>query len=334
MVLVFCEQREGRLKKVAFEDLCVGYAIAGKRGGMTAGADDASLAAVIVGSGIKDLAAEVAKFGVNKVITVDDPSLQFYTSDGYAGALEKLCRELQPHTVVLSSTVLGRDLGATLAARLETAIIPDCTALEFDDAGNPVMTRPVYAGKTITRVTAPSANPLVITMRPRAYGAQPEIDKGAQIVTSDAAPGELRTKVAEIVKAVIKTVELTEADIIISGGRGMKGPENYPILEELAAVVNAAVGASRAAVDAGWRDHQFQVGQTGKVVAPALYIACGISGAIQHLVGMINSKTIVAINKDAEANIFKVADYGIVGDLFKIVPMLTEEFKKSKGQGT
>jgi electron transfer flavoprotein alpha subunit len=324
MVLVFCEQREGKLKKVAFEDLCVGYAIAEKRGG--------GLAAAIIGSGIKDLADEVVKFGVNKVITVDDPSLQFYTPDGYAGALEKLCREHKPHTVVLSSTVLGKDLGATLAARLETAIIPDCTALEFDDTGNPILTRPVYAGKAIARVKAPSANPLIITMRPRAYGAQPENDKGAQIVAVDAAPGELRTKVAEIVKAVIKTVELTEADIIISGGRGMKGPENYAILEELAAVVNAAVGASRAAVDAGWRDHQFQVGQTGKVVAPSLYIACGISGAIQHLVGMVNSKTIVAVNKDPEANIFKLADYGIVGDLFKIVPMLTEEFKKQRTQ--
>ncbi len=326
MVLVFCEQRERRLKKVAFEALCVGYAIAAKRGG--------ELAAVILGSGIAGLAPEIVKFGVNKVITVDDPGLEFYTSDGYAGAMEKLCRKHHPHTVVLSATVMGKDLGATLAARLETAIIPDCTALEFDDAGNPILTRPVYAGKAITRVTAPSANPLIISMRPRAYGAQPENDKGAQILASDARPDELRTKVAEIVKAVIKTVELTEADIIISGGRGMKGPENYPILEELAAVVNAAVGASRAAVDAGWRDHQFQVGQTGKVVTPSLYIACGISGAIQHLVGMINSKTIVAINKDSEANIFKVADYGIVGDLFKIVPMLTEEFKKARGQGT
>jgi electron transfer flavoprotein alpha subunit len=331
MVLVFCEQREGRLKKVAFEALCVGYAIAAKRGGdMTVGADSASLAAVILGSGIAGLAPEVVKFGVNKVIVVDDPGLELYTPDGYAGVLEKLCREHRPHTVVLPATVMGKDLGATLAARLETAIIPDCTALEFDDAGNPIMTRPVYAGKAVTRVTAPSANPLVISMRPRAYGAQPENDKGAQIVASDARPDQLRTRVAEIVKAVIKTVELTEADIIISGGRGMKGPENYTILEELAAVVNAAVGASRAAVDAGWRDHQFQVGQTGKVVAPSLYIACGISGAIQHLVGMINSKTIVAINKDSEANIFKVADYGIVGDLFKIVPMLTEEFRKAK----
>jgi len=326
MVLVFCEQREAKLKKVAFEALCVGYAIAEKRGG--------DLVAVIAGSGINALAAEVVKFGVDKVVTVDDPSLQFYTPDGYAGALEKLCREQKPHTVVLSATVLGKDLAASLAARLEAAIIPDCIALEFDDAGYPVMTRPVYAGKAITRVTAPSANPLVITMRPRAYAAQPENDKGAQIVMSDIGPAELRTKVAEIVKAVIKTVELTEAEIIISGGRGMKGPENYVILEELAGVVNAAVGASRAAVDAGWRDHQFQVGQTGKVVAPSLYIACGISGAIQHLVGMINSKTIVAINKDPEANILKVADYGIVGDLFKIVPMLTAEFRKQRGQGS
>jgi electron transfer flavoprotein alpha subunit len=324
MVLVFCEQREGRLKKVAFEALCVGYAIADKRGG--------ELTAVVVGSDIKDLASEVVRFGVNKAITVDDPALEFYTPDGYAGAMEKLCRELRPHTVVLSATVLGKDLGATLAARLETAIIPDCTALEFDDTGSPVMTRPVYAGKAITRVTASAADPLIISMRPRAYGAQPENDRGAQIVASDATPAELRTKVAEIVKAVIKTVELTEADIIISGGRGMKGPENYAMLEELASIVNAAVGASRAAVDAGWRDHQFQVGQTGKVVAPSLYIACGISGAIQHLVGMVNSKTIVAINKDPEANIFKVADYGIVGDLFNIVPMLTAEFRKQKAQ--
>ena len=173
MVLVFCEQREGKLKKVTFEDLCVGYAIAEKR--------DGDLTAAILGSGIKDLAAEVVKFGVNKVVAVDDPSLQYYTPDGYAGALEKLCRELKPHTVVLSSTVMGKDLSATLAARLETTIVPDCTTLEFDDAGNPIMTRPVYAGKAITRVTAPSADPLVISMRPRAYGAQPETTRARRL---------------------------------------------------------------------------------------------------------------------------------------------------------
>jgi electron transfer flavoprotein alpha subunit len=324
MVLVFCEQRESRLKKVAFEALCVGHAIAQRK--------DGAVMAVVAGRGVAPLAREIARFGVTAVAAVDDASLEFYTPDGYAGAIEKLCREHRPDTVVLAATVMGKDLGATLAARLETALLQDCTTLEFDDSGAPVFARPVFAGKAVTRVKAPTANPLVITMRPRAYGPQPENDRGARFVTTDAKPGELRTSVAEIVRAVIKTVELTEADIIISGGRGIKGPENYALLEELAAVVNAAVGASRAAVDAGWRDHQFQVGQTGKVVAPSLYIACGISGAIQHLVGMVNSKTIVAINKDPEANILKVADYGIVGDLFKVVPMLTEEFRKQKAQ--
>jgi electron transfer flavoprotein alpha subunit len=322
MVLVFCEQREGKLKKVAFEALCVGRAIADR--------NDDKLAAVVMGSSISPLAAEVVKFGVTKVVTVDDSGLERYTPDGYAGALAKLCREYDPTHVVFNSTVMGRDLSATLAARLETTLIPDCTAFGFDDTGALVLTRPVYAGKAVTRVKAPAANPLVVSMRPRAVGPQPETDKDAQVIVSDARPDVLRTRVAEIVSAVTKTIELTEADIIISGGRGMKGPENYAILEDLAMVINAAVGASRAAVDSGWRDHQFQVGQTGKTVAPSLYIACGISGAIQHLVGMIGSKCIVAVNKDPEANILKIADYGIVGDLFTVVPMLTEEFKKQK----
>ncbi len=322
MVLAFCEQREGTLKKVAFETLLVGYKIAEKK--------QDELTAVVLGKNIGELAQKIVKFGVNKVITVDDPLLEFYTPDGYAGALEQIARQHQPGTIVFSATALGKDLAATLAARLETALLPDCTAIDFEDDGTIVATRPIYAGKALAQVKAPQAKPLVLSIRPRAVGAQEELDRGGQVVAARLTPAELRMKVAEIVKTVTKTVELTEADIVVSGGRGMKGPENYALLEELAAVIGAAVGASRAAVDAGWRDHQFQVGQTGKVVSPSLYIACGISGAIQHLVGMINSKCIVAINKDPEANIFKVADYGIVGDLFQVVPLLTEEFKKVK----
>ncbi len=322
MVIVFCEQREGTLKKVSFEALLAGYKIAEKK--------QDELTAVVLGKDISSIAQEIVKFGVNKVITVDDPTLEFYTPDGYGSILEKLVREHRPHAVILSATALGKDLAATLASRLETVLLPDCTAIDFDEEGNVVATRPIYAGKALATVKAPGVMPLVISLRPRAVGAQEELNRNGQIVAAQLTPEDLRMKVAEIVKTVTKTVELTEADIVISGGRGMKGPENYALLEELAAVINAAVGASRAAVDAGWRDHQFQVGQTGKVVAPSLYIACGISGAIQHLVGMINSKCIVAINKDPEANIFKVADYGIVGDLFQVVPLLTEEFKKIK----
>jgi len=244
--------------------------------------------------------------------------------------LEQLCREHQPVAVVLSATALGKDLGATLAARLETAIIPDCTAVEFDESGSVTATRPVFAGKALSRVKAPATAPLVLTIRPRSVALQAETGSSGCVVNADVKPAELRSQVAEVVRCVMKTVELTEADIIVSGGRGMKGPENYALLEELAAVINAAVGASRAAVDAGWRDHQYQVGQTGKTVSPTLYIACGISGAIQHLVGMINSKFIVAINKDPEANIMKVADYGVVGDLFQVIPLLTAEFRRVK----
>ncbi len=320
MVFVFCEQREGVLKKVAFEALLVGYKIAERK--------QDTVTAVVLGKNISPLAQEIVKFGVNQVITVADPVLEFYTPDGYGSILEQLVKEHKPTTIVFSATSLGKDLSSTIAAKLETAILPDCTAIDFDESGTLIATRPIYAGKALALVKAPEANPLVISIRPRAVGQQPETPGEGKIVTAQLTPTELRMKVREVVKMVTRTVELTEADIVVSGGRGMKGPENFALLEELASTVNAAVGASRAAVDAGWRDHQFQVGQTGKTVAPALYIACGISGAIQHLVGMINSKCIVAINKDPEANIFKVADYGIVGDLFQVVPMLTEEFKK------
>ena len=320
MILVFVEQREKTLKKVAFEALLIGCKIADKRG--------EELAAVLVGSQISGVAGEIARFGVNKVITVDDPVLENYTSDGYSDVVAGLARKREAGVVVFSATAMGKDLAAAVAAKLETQLLQDCISVELDENGAVVATRPIYAGKALSRITAREAKPLVISMRPRAVGPQPEADRGATVVAADLKPPELRSRVAEIVKVVRETVELTEAEVIVSGGRGLKGPENFALLEKLAKAIGAAVGASRAAVDAGWRDHQDQVGQTGKVVAPTVYIACGISGAIQHLVGMINSKCIVAVNKDPEANIFKVADYGVVGDLFKVVPLLTEEFKK------
>ncbi|MEO0078166.1 MAG: electron transfer flavoprotein subunit alpha/FixB family protein [candidate division WOR-3 bacterium] len=326
MILAVAEQREGVLKKVTYEALLVGYAVARQR--------NEELAAVVVGSGITGLAGQIVRFGVSRVLTLDSPELAYYTPDRWAGAIAELGQELKPSLIVASATLQGRDLSAALAARLESVLIPDCIAFEFDEQGRLILTRPIYAGKALTRVRAPADGTVVISIRPRAVGPQPETGTEAPVIAANLKPVEFRTRVAEIVRAVTKTVELTEADVIVSGGRGMKGPENYALLEELAQVVGAAVGASRAAVDAGWRDHQFQVGQTGKTVAPSLYIACGISGAIQHLVGMINSKCIVAINKDPEANIFKVADYGLVGDLFTIVPILTEEFRKLKAQGS
>ncbi len=322
MVLVFAEQRDAALRKVAFESLLVGYKIAQKK------SDE--LAAAILGSKVGNLAQGIVKFGVNKVLTVDDPGLEHYTPDGYAGAMIQLANQHQADFIVLSATATGKDLAATLAARLETQLLQDCISIDFDENGAIEVVRPIYAGKALSKVKAPDARPLVIAMRPRAVDQLQETGTQAQVIAADVKPARLRSRVAEIVRAVVETVELTEADIIVSGGRGMKGPENYAMLEQLAKVINAAVGASRAAVDAGWRDHQDQVGQTGKVVAPSLYIACGISGAIQHLVGMTNSKCIVAVNKDSEANIFRVADYGIVGDLFKVVPLLTEEFRKLK----
>lgn len=320
MVLVFAEQRERSLKKVAFEALLIGARIAEQR--------SEQVTACILGSDTDGLGQEITRFGVDRVLAVEDRSLEYYTSEAYTQALVKLVREHGPSVVVLSATAMGKDLGASLAAALETQLLQDCIAVDFEADGTLVATRPVFAGKALRTVKAPDAKPLVLTMRPRAVGMKSETGGTGTVESVPASAENLRQRVAEVVKSVVATVELTEADIIVSGGRGMKGPESYALLEELAKTVGAAVGASRAAVDAGWRDHQFQVGQTGKVVAPSLYIACGISGAIQHLVGMIGSKCIVAVNKDPEANIFKVADYGVVGDLFKVVPMLTEEFRK------
>jgi electron transfer flavoprotein alpha subunit len=320
MVLVVAEQREGVLKKATYEALLVGFRLAQQKSEQPV--------AVVLGSGVSGLAEQVVRFGLKQVVVLDDPVLGHYTSEAYSTAVADLAQDRHSETVLLAATALGKDLASAVAARLETPLLQDCIGIGLQD-GAVVVRRPVFAGKAIATVETPGTSQPVVTIRPRAFDPQTQTERAAEVVSAELKPLELKSRVAEIVKAVSETVELTEADVVVSGGRGMKGPENFAMLEELARAIGAAVGASRAAVDAGWRDHQDQVGQTGKVVAPTVYVACGISGAIQHLVGMINSKCIVAVNKDPEANILKVADYGIVGDVFKVVPLLTEEFRKA-----
>jgi electron transfer flavoprotein alpha subunit len=239
---------------------------------------------------------------------------------------------MQPALVLLGATTTGKDLAPRLAARLAVGLASDCTGFAVEN-GQLRITRPIYAGKAIATVEE-TQKPYMVTARPNVFAApEPDTSLKATTETIPGDTGEIRAKVVEMIKEAGERVELTEADIVVSGGRGLKAPENFAMIEELAKVLGAAVGASRAAVDAGWKDHSYQVGQTGKVVTPTLYIACGISGAIQHLAGMKTSKYIVAVNKDPDAPIFKVADYGIVADVFRVVPVLTEEFKKMKAEG-
>jgi len=257
----------------------------------------------------------------------DNAALEPYTTDAHAAAVAKIVKEKGPAILLLGASVQGKDLAARLVGKLATGLATDCTGLKIE-GGKLIAFRPMYAGKCFGEV-AFEATPAMATLRPNVFPIVENAKAGA-VEKFDPAldAGQLKTKVAEIAKDTSGKIELTEANIIVSGGRGMKGPENYNIIEDLAKVLGAAVGASRAAVDAGWRPQTDQVGQTGKTVSPNLYIACGISGAIQHLAGMSSSKFIVAINKDPEAPIFQRADYGIVDDLFKVVPEVTAAAKK------
>jgi len=321
-IWVFAEVKEGNIRKIGFELLSQGKKMAEKIG--------EELVAVLLGSGVEGLTGRLAEYA-DKVYWADDPALAQYTTDAYATVLTNLLKEHQPSIFLCGATVMGKDLSPRVATRLQTGLATDCTALSIGDNGLLVAKRPVYAGKAYIEVVCPLSRPQMASVRPNVLEMLPPNGaKKGEVIKVDAKieAASLRTAVVEVVKAAGAKVDLTEAGIIVSGGRGMKGPENFKILEELAAVLNATVGASRAAVDSGWREHGDQVGQTGKVVTPNLYIACGISGAIQHLAGMGSSKVIVAINKDPDAPIFQKADYGIVEDLFKVVPVLTEEFKK------
>ena len=321
-IWIIIEQSKSEIRKVSLELLSQGRIIADKTG--------EPLVAVILGKDVAALADKVASYGADKVIIAEDDRLEAYTTGTYTSVLNKLIRKEGPQAVLLGNTAVGKDLAPRLAQRLGVGMASDCTGMEIDEASFLSFRRPIYGGKAFVQVVT-SARPVLATIRPNTFPiAEADESRKAEVVeeTAEIDPDDLRAIVKEVALAASQRPELIEANIIISGGRGMKGPENYYILEECADVIGAAVGASRAAVDAGWIEQKFQVGQTGKTVSPTLYIACGISGAIQHLAGMGTSKVIVAINKDPEANIFNLADYGIVGDLFEVIPLLTEEFRK------
>jgi electron transfer flavoprotein alpha subunit len=317
-VWIVAEHRDGAFRKISFELASTARKLADQLG--------EEVGAVLLGSGIEGIADGLGKYGVDKVYVADNAVFEPYTTDAHAAAIAKVVKDNDPSILLLGASAQGRDLSARLAGKLATGLATDCVDAKIAD-GKLLSIRPMYAGKCFGEVLT-SSFPQMASLRPNVFPIV-ENAKSCEVVKFDPAvdAGQLKTKVLEVQKDTTGKVDLTEANIIVSGGRGMKGPENYGILEELADVLGATVGASRAAVDAGWRPQKDQVGQTGKIVSPNLYIACGISGAIQHMAGMGSSKVIVAINKDPEAPIFTKADYGVVDDLFKVIPELTKEIK-------
>jgi len=321
-VWIVAEQRDGALRKISFELASAARRLADQLG--------EEVGAVLLGLGVGNIAGELAKYGVDKIYVADNQLFEPYTTDAYAAAVVKAVKDNGPAILLFGASSQGKDLSSRVAGALAAGLATDCTDLKIAD-GRMVAVRPIYAGKCFAEV-AFATDPQMASLRPNVFPAVEKPGKG-EVAALDAGldPSLLKTKVLEVQKDASGKADLTEANTIVSGGRGMGGPDGYAVLEELAAVLTATVGASRAAVDSGWRKLSDQVGQTGKVVSPNLYIACGISGAIQHLAGMSSSKYIVAINKDSEAPIFAKADYGIVGDLFKVVPELTKECKKLVG---
>ncbi len=323
-ILVYCDHFEGKFRKVALEMLSEAARIAEKTGD--------EVHAVVVGPGSKALAEQTGKYGAKKAYYCEDSILENYSTEAYVDVVEKAFDDSEPKLFMIGHNPRGRDLGPRLAQKLELGMVSDIIEIEVD-GDDFVFTKPIYAGKCLTKqkcVTEPafvSVRPNVMAVEEKDAGTPELVELKPEISLDD-----IRALVKELIVQKSERPELTEADIIVSGGRGLGKPEGFQLIEELADVLGAAVGASRAAVDAGWRPHSDQVGQTGKVVSPTLYIACGISGAIQHLAGMGSSKYIVAINKDPEAPIFNVASYGIVGDLYKVIPVLIEELKKAKGE--
>jgi electron transfer flavoprotein alpha subunit len=319
-ILIVAEVQKGELKKASFE-------ITGKA--KTFGGE---ISVVVVGSGIAGLVGNLAKYGADKIFVVDAPEYANYTTEAYVQAVAAVVAKVSPSVILIAASAQGKDFTPALSARLGVGSISDVIDLNME-GGKVVAKRPIYAGKAYTMVEC-VADPQVVSIRPNSFIAAESAGAGAiENVAVSLDASKIKAVVKSVEVAASKEPDQTEAEIIVSGGRGMKGPDEFSILRELVRVLGptATLGASRAAVDAGWIGHGYQVGQTGKTVSPNLYIACGISGAIQHLAGMGTSKVIVAINKDAEAPIFTKADFGVVDDLFKVVPALTSEVKKIKG---
>ena len=339
-VFVFAQQVDNKVSTIAYELL-------GKAKELAESLETKEVTAVLIGSDVKSLADSLAEYGADKVIVVDDPELKEYRTEPYAHALSSVINEFKPEIVLVGATAIGRDLGPTVSARVETGLTADCTVLNIGDFplvpvpgkedeqlhGQLLMTRPAFGGNTIATIACPDNRPQMATVRP---GVMQKITpvKGAKAEVIEFNPGftpnDRYVTIKEVVKAVSDVKDIMDAKILVSGGRGVGSPENFKILEDLAEALGGQVSCSRAVVDAGWKPKDMQVGQTGKTVRPNLYVAVGISGAIQHVAGMEEADVIVAINKDEDAPIFDVADYGVVGDLNKIVPKLTEEIKAAK----
>ena len=335
-VYVFAQQVDGEISGISYELLGKAKDLAADLG--------QKVVAVLLGYNVKGLADSLAEYGADKVIVVDDKELEVYRTEPYAHGLASVINEFKPEIMLVGATAIGRDLGPTVSARVATGLTADCTQLDIGDFplvaipgkeqkhNQLLMTRPAFGGNTIATIACPDNRPQMATVRP---GVMQKIEpiKGAKAEVVDYNPGftpnDRYVTVKEVVKAVSETVDIMNAKILVSGGRGVGSPENFKILEDLAAVLGGEVSCSRAVVDNGWKPKDLQVGQTGKTVRPHVYFAIGISGAIQHVAGMEESDIIIAINKDEDAPIFDVADYGIVGDLNKIVPELTESIKKA-----
>ncbi|MCR5106858.1 MAG: electron transfer flavoprotein subunit alpha/FixB family protein [Lachnospiraceae bacterium] len=335
-VFVFAQQVDNQISGISYELLGKAKELAEPL--------NTDVTAVLIGSGVKDLADSLAEYGADRVIVVDDPELKEYRTEPYAHALASVINEFKPDIMLVGATAIGRDLGPTVSARVATGLTADCTVLNIGDFplqaipgqedkqkhNQLLMTRPAFGGNTIATIACPNNRPQMATVRP---GVMQKIDpiKGAKANVVEFNPGftpnNRYVTIKEVVKAVSDTVDIMDAKILVSGGRGVGSPENFKILEDLAKAIGGTVSCSRAVVDSGWKPKDLQVGQTGKTVRPNVYFAIGISGAIQHVAGMEESDIIIAINKDEDAPIFDVADFGIVGDLNKIVPELTEKIK-------